>query len=1135
MWNQKVLKGRPVSGEQSSIICGTTLTALLLVCAPCTPELPAFAADWPQWRYDAGRSAASPEELPAELHLGWVRRLPPPAPAWPKYPRLCFDVSYEPVVMGKTMFVPSMVTDSLTALDTDSGAERWRFYTDGPVRLAPVACNGKVYFASDDGHLYCLDAADGRLVWKFRGLPSDRKDRKVLGNDRLISLWPARGGPVLADGKVYFGAGVWPFEGVYVYALDAQTGKLVWSNKDGCHVKDGLLDHGTRRDGCLSPQGYLAVLGEKVIVPGGRALPGFFDRSSGRMDPYTSGWGGRVALAKGCWYVCGIGNYFFQSGDVYGLTPSAASVGETSPSEELLSLEAFAERANVPPETVERWVKDGNVEAVEQDGKRLVRSHKPPTITYLSWWTSLSGSGEKHVLHAYPRLQVDPANVKELGVFRVPILTEQAIYYSRPINKMRGYRPAGIGYDAIMASRLTNPKWGVTCQGGWGNPMRLVQWKTVTFNQIWSLASEFEVHIKSGPRLYGGADGVVAAVDVPDQGGSPKVSWKADIEGTPSRMLAADGKLFVVTSEGSIYAFGPNKAEPKVHTVADKELSLVSDPRVPEAGAGNILKATGAKEGYCLVLGAECGPLAAELAKQSKLHVIAVDPDAANVRKLRGKLDEAGLYGRRIVVDQGDPLSYPFPPYLASLIVSEVPAAVGPGSDKTFLKQVFRSLRPYGGVACLHVPPNGHDAFAASVKGAGLAGAEVERAGEFALVRRVGPLPGSADWTHVNADAGNSLVSRDKRVKPPFGVLWFGGSVDMLFPEWDYTHSCSATPLVVGGRMFFQVFPKLHAVDIYTGRHLWTSTLPGTELNTQRRNIDYVATEDSVYVASGKTCVCLDAATGSTLSEIPSPVEGANWRQVRLLDGFLVGATEKVLVCMDRRGGKANWKYQARKEFAGLAVGGGRVFCADASLPDRRGEVAKPEGTLVALDIHDGNQLWQAPIKVQDQQRRPLWLAYCEANDVLLAVYKTVSAHAGKDGSLLWDKAIEGSYVDRAGGGGPMLHRDRLITQIGQMYDPRTGSQLPGRLWGGEPNHATRGCNRAIGGEHLAFIRDAHASYFDLSSCRQTYFRGVRSGCTNGLIAADGLLNAPDFAHGCSCNYAVFASLALVHVPEDDE
>ena len=109
--------------------------------------------------------------------------------------------------MGLTMFVPSMVNDSVTALDIRTGDVKWRFPTGGPVRFAPAAWNNKVYVVSDDGFLYCLDADNGKLLWKFRGAPAAGK---VLGNGRLISTWPARGGPVLADGKVYFAAGIWP-------------------------------------------------------------------------------------------------------------------------------------------------------------------------------------------------------------------------------------------------------------------------------------------------------------------------------------------------------------------------------------------------------------------------------------------------------------------------------------------------------------------------------------------------------------------------------------------------------------------------------------------------------------------------------------------------------------------------------------------------------------------------------------------------------------------------------------------------------------------------------------------------------------------------------------------------------------
>ena len=126
----------------------------------CLLTAPLWANDWPQFRYDSGRTAASPHELPADLQLRWTRKLPAPRPAFPFELRLGYDASYEPVVLGNTMFVPSMVTDSVTALDAETGAERWRFFAEAPVRFAPAASEGKVYFVSDDGYL-CLDADDG--------------------------------------------------------------------------------------------------------------------------------------------------------------------------------------------------------------------------------------------------------------------------------------------------------------------------------------------------------------------------------------------------------------------------------------------------------------------------------------------------------------------------------------------------------------------------------------------------------------------------------------------------------------------------------------------------------------------------------------------------------------------------------------------------------------------------------------------------------------------------------------------------------------------------------------------------------------------------------------------------------------
>lgn len=263
----------------------TLLAALLLLSQD---------ADWPQWRHDAGRSARSPLAVPETLHLRWQRALPPLRPAF-NNPRLQFDRGYEPVVAGKTLFVGSSRDDGVRAFDTDTGRETWRFTADGPVRFAPAAWRDRLFVGSDDGRLYCLDAATGVPVWTFQAVPSNRK---VLGNGRLISVWPVRGGPVVADDRVYFAAGVWPMEGVFVYCLDAATGRVVWLNDRTGHLY-GIQPHAAEAIGGLSPQGYLLVHGDDLVVPCGTALPATFDRRSGALKQFALPRQGRL---PGGWF-----------------------------------------------------------------------------------------------------------------------------------------------------------------------------------------------------------------------------------------------------------------------------------------------------------------------------------------------------------------------------------------------------------------------------------------------------------------------------------------------------------------------------------------------------------------------------------------------------------------------------------------------------------------------------------------------------------------------------------------------------------------------------------------------------------------------------------------------------------------
>jgi len=234
------------------------------------------------WRRDAGRTAASPDALPSRLPLSWKRDLGRPNPAF-RNARLAFDAGYEPIVAAGLVYVGSPVDDSIRAFRVEDGELEWRFTTGGPVRFAPAFHGGKIYAGSDDGYLYCLDASSGALAWRFRAAPSERL---VLGNRRLISLWPVRGGVVAQDGRVYFAAGVWPFEGVFVYCLDATSGETIWVNDDSGFVYGGQ-PHNGQGFGGLTPQGYLVIDEDELIVPCGTAYPARFDLATGRRTEFS--------------------------------------------------------------------------------------------------------------------------------------------------------------------------------------------------------------------------------------------------------------------------------------------------------------------------------------------------------------------------------------------------------------------------------------------------------------------------------------------------------------------------------------------------------------------------------------------------------------------------------------------------------------------------------------------------------------------------------------------------------------------------------------------------------------------------------------------------------------------------------
>jgi outer membrane protein assembly factor BamB len=282
------------------------LSAIILSLILLNP-LKAQFYDWPMWRFDYGRTASTPEQLADKLYLQWQIQFSARTPVWddPLNQNLMqYDRIFEPIVAGNKIFLGFNDQDKVVALDINTGMELWHYFSDGPVRLPLASNKGKLYFTSDDGYCYCLDANSGSLVWKRLLAPASNK---LLGNKRLISMWPARGGIVIKDNIIYTAASIFPMMGTFIYAINAESGDIIWKN-EGTASNYIQQPHNSPAFADIAPQGAFTISGDKLLVAGGRTVPAAFDLKTGEEIYYKLAESGKA----GGTFTCSNENVFFN-------------------------------------------------------------------------------------------------------------------------------------------------------------------------------------------------------------------------------------------------------------------------------------------------------------------------------------------------------------------------------------------------------------------------------------------------------------------------------------------------------------------------------------------------------------------------------------------------------------------------------------------------------------------------------------------------------------------------------------------------------------------------------------------------------------------------------------------------------
>lgn len=261
--------------------------------------------------------------------------------------------------------------------------------------------------------------------------------------------------------------------------------------------------------------------------------------------------------------------------------------------------------------------------------------------------------------------------------------------------------------------------------------------------------------------------------------------------------------------------------------------------------------------------------------------------------------------------------------------------------------------------------------------------------------------------------------------------------------------------------------------------------------------------------------------------------------------------SSEFLVVMDRYDGEIRWVQQARYGFRhnAIAAGAGKVFAVD-HLSDKIRQILKRRGIqpdidpeIFATDLQTGKVLWTYRDNVFGTS-----LSYSAAHDVL--------AHSGHPGRrrALPDEPQDRLLVLRGETGeklwadsvtqrrAPLGMHDRLQQIVGSsgegavdlltgqpltQSDPLTDQAVPWN-WVGAIRCGTQNFSR-----HLALFRSGAAAFAELDGWPTTgNVAGVRPGCTNNLVVADGMLNVPDYTRTCSCSYQHQTSLGLVHMPE---
>ncbi|MGV3771367.1 MAG: PQQ-binding-like beta-propeller repeat protein [Verrucomicrobiales bacterium] len=367
------------------------------------------AEDWPRWRGPALNGISTETE--------WTHQWPNETPKQLWKAKVGIGFSSMALSKGKVYTMGNKdEIDTVYCLDAETGKEVWKqsypcpldatYYEGGP-GSTPTVDGDKVYTLSKRGHLYCFQAADGKIIWQ-----KDLIKEQGIAKPR----WGFAGSPLVVGSRLLVNVGK---QGT---CLEKSTGKILWGGDKGLtgySTPIPLVANGKTNILIFSAKALIAVAladGEKLwefpwetgwdinaadpIVIGSKVFLSSFDRGCALIE---------TAFGKGevLWENQEMGNHF-NSCIVIGNAIYGMNGNSDKPQRDFRSLDLQTGKVN--------WKQEGF-----GLGSLMAADHK---------LIILSDKGELVIAKASPEAFTELARSQVLGgkCWTVPVLANGRIY-----------------------------------------------------------------------------------------------------------------------------------------------------------------------------------------------------------------------------------------------------------------------------------------------------------------------------------------------------------------------------------------------------------------------------------------------------------------------------------------------------------------------------------------------------------------------------------------------------------------------------------------------------------------------------------------------------------------------------------